>query len=214
MTTLPNRSCSVDGCNEPYSARGMCTRHYQNWRHAHVMRRKYPPPPDLPGEKWLPIPGYRGKYTVSSLGRVKTHYYNRERLFSPERTRAGYLRVGLWDGERKANVSIHRLVAFAFCGEPDEEVNHKNGVKDDNRASNLEWVSTSENVRHAFKALGKRPLRGESNGAAKATEALVRELRRRYAAGGVTFEQLAEGTGLTSSAVRLIVRRKTWRHLP
>lgn len=68
----------------------------------------------------------------------------------------GYFQVNLSNRKR---VSVHRLVAEAFCeGYFDgAHVNHKNGIRTDNRAENLEWCTQSENNLHAFKQLGRKP---------------------------------------------------------
>lgn len=75
--------------------------------------------------------------------------------------KTGYLQVNL---SKKARHAVHRLIAAEFCDGYSDGlvVNHKNGIRADNRAENLEWVTASENVRHSFSELGRdrkqRPL--------------------------------------------------------
>lgn len=70
----------------------------------------------------------------------------------------GYVRYRLGFGNDVKRFRGHRLVAEAFIANPDNKpaVNHINGIKEDNRASNLEWVTHSENEKHSYHHLGKR----------------------------------------------------------
>ena len=89
------------------------------------------------------------RYEVSNLGRVRNAHTGQIMKF--RLNRCGYLTLDLYyKGERKYKL-VHRLVATAFVPGWREglEVNHKNGVKTDNRAENLEWVTQSENMRHS-----------------------------------------------------------------
>lgn len=105
-------------------------------------------------EIWKPIRGLEKYYSVSSLGAVRS----KNKTLTARVTR-GYLYVILEisDGEFRfrRNIPIHRLVAQEFCHNRlnRNEVNHKDGNKLNNNAQNLEWVSRSENIRHAL-ALG------------------------------------------------------------
>lgn len=111
-------------------------------------------------EIWKDIPGYEGAYQVSDQGNVRS-LDRRVRFVSKagaECTRlmcGRVLRSGDCKGYRIVNLSgygtiaIHLLVARAFLPDVHEEVNHKNGVKSDNRLDNLEWVSKSANQQHA-----------------------------------------------------------------
>lgn len=118
-------------------------------------------------EVWKPIADYEGLYMVSSLGRVmsmprKVPCKNgmiqsvKGGIRKPCHYSNGYCFVTLSkDGEQKMH-SLHRLVARAFLGKSQLEVNHKNGDKDDNRIENLEYVTHTENQKHSYTVLGRR----------------------------------------------------------
>lgn len=118
-------------------------------------------------EQWREIPDTNRYYEASNLGRVRSKdrvvgypsrwgkYVKRRvagRVLKPWRDNNGYCVVYICgDGERREAINVHRLVASAFL-QPDPtrlHVNHKNGVKDDNRPDNLEWCTRSENMIHA-----------------------------------------------------------------
>lgn len=133
---------------------------------------------------WLPCPGYEGLYEVSDDGRVR-------RVAAVRGSRVGYELAGMVDGHgyrtytlRKEKLfrseKAHRLVCAAFNGPPPEgrtHVNHKDGSRLNNTAGNLEWVSHTENMRHAF-ALGLVDLtsrRGANNPKARAVRRIDKD---------------------------------------
>jgi len=108
----------------------------------------------------------------------------------------------------------HRAIALAFLGPPPEgksEINHKNGVRDDNRLENLEWVSRSENQLHRYRVLKHN--RGEDRPLAKLREDDVRIIRASYRKGerGHTLRALAERFGVAPSVIRQVLSGRTWR---
>ena len=111
-------------------------------------------------ERWSDIEGFPG-YRVSSEGRVcsrKDYHGNLAddwHLLKPVQYSNGYLMVTLHDKNRQARpTSVHRLVARHFIPTDDETlvVDHLDGCKTNNRASNLEWVTGRENSIRACKA--------------------------------------------------------------
>ena len=117
-------------------------------------------------ETWKDIPGYEGRYQVSNAGRVKSlpfmqRYVLRngveafrrttERILAAQLNNRGYLLVHLHkDNERRA-FTVHGLVARAFIPNPDNlpEVDHRDRNRANAAASNLRWLSVSDNRKRA-----------------------------------------------------------------
>lgn len=164
-----------------------------------------------PMEKWLKIPGFSGKYMISSTGLVKSFKYKKEAILKPRPNDTGYLRIVLYKDGMSFVMPIHRLVAEAFIPNPDNKpfINHINGLKDDNRSENLEWCTHSENMRHAH-ANGLINLNGENNPNSKLKKRDVVRIRKLYIKGGVTQKELANDFDTTQSRISRIVNNKNW----
>lgn len=113
-------------------------------------------------EVWKQIDGYPN-YVVSNLGNVKNT--NKDKQLKPKTHRDGYMCVTLYSNGVRKMFQIHRLVSIAFLPNIENHpiVNHKNGIKDDNRVENLEWCTVSQNTKHAFDVLGVKGQCGNTN---------------------------------------------------
>jgi len=136
-----------------------------------------------------------------------TKVVNVPRQRAEHRVPLGYLQIrGMVDGKRIYGFA-HRLVWQHFRGNiPDGMVmNHKNGIKDDNRLENLEVVTYSENMRHAYRT-GLASEWGERNPAAKLTDRQVEQIRFLYATGDHLQIDLAKQFGVAFGTISKIIR--------
>jgi hypothetical protein len=180
-------------------------------------------------EIWKDIPGFEGNYQASNFGNLKSlsrnvisqgsagyKYYivKRERILKPSKESNGYFQCGLQiRNNKQRRFLVHRLVAETFIVNPNEKefVNHINGIKTDNRVENLEWVTKSENHKHAY-ALGLMDNKGDNHPSNKLTSEDILEIRE-LVKGGATVYSLKNKYPVGYSSLKGIVRGKTWTHL-
>jgi uncharacterized protein (DUF433 family) len=150
------------------------------------------------GEQWRSVVGYEGLYGVSSLGRVRSERDDRNtyfgRILSPGTNGpSGYLVVNLSRNNKQELRTVHGLVAEAFIGERPlgYEVNHRDGDKRNNADTNLEYVTSSRNKKHAAET-GLLTFQ-------KIPRADIPAIRERFKR--ETAEQIAADYGVTAAAI-------------
>ena len=126
-------------------------------------------------ELWKDVSGYEGTYQVSNMGRVRrltfvNNVVQKEKvhIVRPTDNGRGYFVIGLKTNGKRKSKYVHRLVAEAFCENPEGKtcVNHKDYDKHNNMACNLEWCTQKENVRYSSKRMShsKRTSRSTNTG--------------------------------------------------
>lgn len=176
-------------------------------------------------DEWKDIVGYEGYYKISNTGEIKSL----ERFTKSNKTRSrkvpakiinfridkdGYKTRTLCKDAKKYKISEHRLVALTFLPNPNNllQVNHKNGIKTDNRVENLEWCTDSENKRHALDNDLKIPAKGDSIGTSKITNEQAIKIKQLFKK-GYTTRKISDIFQISYQLVWKIKKDQTWSHI-
>lgn len=176
-------------------------------------------------EQWKDVIGFEGFYKVSNLGRVKSckrmvnssnqfgdYLLNiNDKILSCAKNNKGYLNVVLQNKPNKKTIAVHRLVAIVFIDNPEnkEQINHKKGIKTDNRASELEWCTHSENQLHSYRVLEKKC----SYGNRKLSDKEVIEIRNMYSTGNYSYKKIGDKYGVYKTTIHKIINNLIWNHV-
>jgi hypothetical protein len=171
------------------------------------------------------VKGYEGIYQVSNFGRVKSlerkvrhsqggYKIVKEKIMKSASVSRGYLSVDLSKNGESKNFLIHRLILIAFLFNPENKrtVNHINGIKTDNRLSNLEWMTDSENTCHAYK-IGLKTNIGENHILSKLKNIEVTQIKDLLRCGRFKQYEIAKFYGISKYTVSLISCGKIWKHI-
>lgn len=180
-------------------------RHRENKQHAHAERV----------EEWREIPSAPGYY-ASSIGRIR----NRHGLVLKQRLdSAGYLRLTVCVNGRQRYSMVSRLVCEAFHGQPptaDHEAAHGDGVRDNNRESNLRWATPLENredmkLHGTWPALENHPRAGITLAQAEAIRSEYKACMGRNRVRRGTRERLATKFNVSVWVIKDVVAGRSWR---
>lgn len=178
-------------------------------------------------EKWkdIYINEELSKYMISNYGRVVSFHKNKSKLLKNFKTKSGYEYICLSHNGADKWCFIHRLVAEYFIEIPKEllqqgysynnlEVNHKNGTydgKSDNRYTNLEWVTSSENKYHAYNTGLKK--KGEESPASIYSEDKIIAACDLLEENKLSVRKITEMTGIPYSTLAQLLTKNQWKDI-
>ncbi len=155
------------------------------------------------------ISNYQDRYAVTKDGKIWSYYLQG---FLKTFSCGGYLYVTLSKDNEAKTSTVHRLVAKTFIPNPKNkpQINHKNGIKSDNRVQNLEWVTNQENQIHAFKTGISRGRKGLDNKRSKLTEEKVRKIKYLYDNKIKTIKEISSCMKLSYPTIQRITSRRRY----
>lgn len=170
-------------------------------------------------EIFKPLLGYEGLYEISNKGEVLS--IKSGKLIKKYKNQKGYFLVSLYNNGSKTRL-LSRLVAINFIPNPLKlpQVNHIDGIKTNNRVDNLEWISDSDNKKHAYKN-NLHNVRGERNPLSKLTNEQILEIREFYKdtapgrlkKGVGKLKEMAEKYNVSMTLISYIRNNKFWTHI-
>lgn len=174
-------------------------------------KRKVVMLPTNENEIWKDILEFENTYQVSNLGNVKSKKTNK--ILSINKNKNGYCSICLFKNGKVVRKYIHRLVAQTFVLNPDNktDVNHIDGIKSNNTIQNLQWVTKSENTKHAVKNNLIKYKSGENHHFSKLNKQKVTEIREKYNNLNISKEELSKEYNLNYATIWKIIENLSWK---
>lgn len=165
-------------------------------------------------QEWKPVVGFEGLYEVSDRGSIRNA--RNGKLLKLQNSGNGYFKVGLCRSGQVHRHWVHRLVAMVFVPNPHNlnVVDHLDGNKQNNRADNLEWVTSKENSVRAYLSglIPELPtFYGEKHPNHVLTESQVFDIRTMYGSGTCSQRFLAKRFGVSQTTIKMIVNNRAWK---
>ena len=161
--------------------------------------------------KYKEIPQTNGEYLINEFGQVFSSKTNK--LLKYHKHGIGYISVCIKRDNKFRHYSIHRLLAETFLPNPESKpcVNHKNGIKSDNRLENLEWSTYSQNNKHAFDLKLNNAVVGSKRHTSTVDEETILKIRKMNET--MNFSQISKELNLGYTLVRNACLKKSWKHI-
>lgn len=178
-------------------------------------------------EAWKDIPGWEGVYQASTKGAIRSlnryvvtkggkSWYIKGKVLKNRVASNGYSRIVLHTKIKKRETYVHQLIAETFLMRDYKSkkltVNHINNVKTDNRISNLEVVTQSQNIIHSINKGNRVVAMGQSHYASKFTQKEVNSIKKIYDSGFVMQKDLADMLNVSRTCICNIINGRTWRN--
>lgn len=185
---------------------------------------------ELKDEIWKAVPEYVGFYEASNLGRIRgldriinkkdprtekeIKFLKHGRLLTPSYHHSGYLQIRLSKNGESKSFGMHQVVAKTFIPNPLNYpmVHHRNDLRVDNKAPNLEWTDNSGNIKAAIASGLINTALGESQGNSIFKNEDILKIRELYTQ-GVKQAEIARIMNVKKGRINEIVHRKTWKHI-
>jgi hypothetical protein len=170
-------------------------------------------------EIWKDISGHENVYQISNFGRIKSLKKRcgyEEKIMKQSVTQRGYMQIILRKNGYKITYLVHRLVLQTFIKESLLQVNHKNGVKTDNRLDNLEYCTGSENMKHAHETGLQINKKGELSCRSKLSDSQVKQIKDILKNPDLKHgdkKKIAQKFNVVPGVLYAIEKGITWKHI-